>query len=164
MSNQKEMMYDKFIDLQREVHLKNQKKIRVGLKINLLLPLIFLALSFFSDRSKLVFLVLWIVTLFGIAFYLLYVEYMDFKLQKQWKEFGIIDKETEAQALIGDEVVQGIDDINQAQKEIVQDLKEAKKEVVKDLKDARKEVVQDIKDFRQDIKTDIKSVGDKLKK
>ena len=75
-----------------------------------------------------------------------------------------IDKETEAQALIGDEVVQGIDDINQAQKEIVQDLKEAKKEVVKDLKDARKEVVQDIKDFRQDIKTDIKSVGDKLKK
>lgn len=163
MSNQKEVMYDKFIDLQKEVHKKNQKKIRVGLKINLLLPLIFLALSFFSDRSKLAFLVLWIVSLFGISFYLLYVEYMDFKLQDQWKKFGIIDQE-DSQALIGDEVVQGINDINNAKKEVVQDLKETKKEVVQDIKDTKKEVVKDLKGFKQDFKSDIKSVGDKLKK
>ena len=160
MSNQKEEMYDKFIDLQREVHAKNQKKIRVGLKVNLLLPLIFLALSFFSDRSKLAFLVLWIVSLFGIAFYLLYVEYMDFKLQDQWKKFGIIDEESGAQALIGDEVVQGIDDINNAKNEVVQDIRDAKKEVVNDIKGAKKEVVQDLRGFKKDIK----SVGDKLKK
>ncbi len=163
MSNQKEVMYDKFIDLQREVHKKNQKKIRVGLKINLLLPLIFLVISFLSDRSKLAFLVLWIVSLFGISFYLLYVEYMDFKLQDQWKKFGIIDQE-DAQALIGDEVVQGINDINNAKKEVVQDLKETKKEVVQDIKDTKKEVVKDLKGFKQDFKSDIKSVGDKLKK
>ena len=90
MGNDKELMYDKFLELQQQENLKNQKKIRVGLKINILLPLIFLAICFISDRSKLVFLLLWIISLFGIAFYLLYVEYMDFKLQAQLKEFGII--------------------------------------------------------------------------
>ena len=141
MGNDKELMYDKFLELQQQEHLKNQKKIRVGLKINILLPLIFLAICFISDRSKLVFLLLWIISLFGIAFYLLYVEYMDFKLQAQLKEFGII-KNSEAQALIGDEVIQGIDDI----------------------KNVNKEVVKDIKDLKKEIKSDIRNVGDKLKK
>ena len=116
--NQKEELYDRFYEIQESIHLQNQKKIRVGLKVNIFLPLIFLAISFLSNRSKLVFLVLWIVSLFGISFYLLYVEYMDFKLQERLKEFGIIEQD-EAKALIGNEVVQGIDDINNARKEMV---------------------------------------------
>ncbi len=135
-------LYEKFIELQQEVHIKNQKKIRVGLKINILLPLIFLVISFVTDRSKLVFLVLWIVSLFGIAFYLLYVEYMDFKIQEQLKELGIMDDKEETQALIGHEVVSSIDDISQAGSEMVKDLEDIKKE----------------------IKTDIRNMGDKLKK
>ena len=135
-------LYEKFIELQQEVHIKNQKKIRVGLKINILLPLIFLVISFITDRSKLVFLVLWIVSLFGIAFYLLYVEYMDFKIQEQLKELGIMDDKEETQALIGHEVVSSIDDISQAGSEMVKELEDIKKE----------------------IKTDIRNMGDKLKK
>ena len=146
MGKEKEIVYEKFLELQQQVHLKNQKKIRVGLKVNILLPLVFLIISFVSDRSKLVFLVLWIVSLFGIAFYLLYVEYMDFKLQKQLMELGIMEKEAEAQALIGNEVVQGMADINNA-----------RKEVEKDIKDFRKE-------FKKEIKSDIRTMGGKLKK
>ena len=145
MPNEKEIMYDRFLELQQQVHLKNQKKIRVGLKVNVILPLIFLTISFLSNRSKLVFLVLWIVSLFGIAFYLLYVEYMDFKLQESMKEFGIIDSE-ENQALIGNEVVQGMRDINNAQKEMVKDIKERKNEI------------------KKEIKTEVKKVGGKIKK
>jgi hypothetical protein len=145
MPNEKEIMYDRFLELQQQVHLKNQKKIRVGLKVNIILPLIFLAISFLSNRSKLVFLVLWIVSLFGIAFYLLYVEYMDFKLQERMKEFGIIDSE-ENEALIGNEVVQGMRDINNAQKEMVKDIKERKDEI------------------KKEIKTEVKKVGGKIKK
>ena len=74
MGKEKEIVYEKFLELQQQVHLKNQKKIRVGLKVNILLPLVFLIISFVSNRSKLVFLVLWIVSLFGIAAYLMYVE------------------------------------------------------------------------------------------
>ena len=113
-----------------------------ALKVNILLPLVFLVISFISDRSKLVFLVLWIVSLFGIAFYLLYVEYMDFELQEQLKELGIMEKEAEAQVLIGEEVIQSIDEIN----------------------NAKNEMVKDIKDLRKEIKTDIQSMGDKLKR
>lgn len=142
MGKEKEIMYEKFMDLQQQVHQRNQKKIKVGLKVNILLPLVFLVISFISDRSKLVFLVLWIVSLFGIAFYLLYVEYMDFELQEQLKELGIMEKEAEAQALIGEEVIQSIDEIN----------------------NAKNEMVKDIKDLRKEIKTDIQSMGDKLKR
>ena len=146
MGKEKEIVYEKFLELQQQVHLKNQKKIKVGLKVNILLPLVFLVISFISDRSKLVFLVLWIVSLFGIAFYLLYIEYMDFKLQEQLQELGIMEKEAEAQALIGNEVVQGMTEIN----------------------NARKEVEKDIKDFskglKKEIKTDIRTMGGKLNK
>ena len=124
MEKGKEILYEKFLDLQQQVHLKNQKKIRVGLKVNILLPLVFLVLSFATDRSKLVFLLLWIISLFGISFYLLYIEYMDFKLQEQLMELGIMEKESEAQALIGEEVIQSIDEINKAQKEVAKDLKD----------------------------------------
>ena len=138
--SQKEEMYDKFLELQEQEHEKNQKKIRVGLKVNIFLPLIFLAISFISNRSKLVFLLLWIVSLFGIAFYLLYVEYMDFKIQEQLQEFGITDQDTKA--LIGDEVIQGIEDI----------------------KGVGKVVKEEIKDKRKEIRSDILTMGDKLKK
>ena len=76
---------------------------------NILLPLVFLIISFLTKSSKLVFLVLWIVSLFGIAFYLLYVEFTDFKLQEKMKEFGIVDEEEEQKDLIGNEVQRGID-------------------------------------------------------
>ncbi|SFO51838.1 hypothetical protein SAMN05216351_11367 [Pseudobutyrivibrio sp. JW11] len=142
MGKEKEIVYEKFMDLQQQVHQRNQKKIKVGLKVNILLPLVFLVISFITDRSKLVFLVLWIVSLFGIAFYLLYVEYMDFELQEQLKELGIMEKEAEAQALIGEEVIQSIDEIN----------------------NAKNEMVKDIKDLKEEIKTDIHSMGDKLKR
>ncbi len=142
MGKEKEIVYERFMDLQQQVHQRNQKKIKVGLKVNILLPLVFLVISFITDRSKLVFLVLWIVSLFGIAFYLLYVEYMDFELQEQLKELGIMEKEAEAQALIGEEVIQSIDEIN----------------------NAKNEMVKDIKDLKEEIKTDIHSMGDKLKR
>lgn len=141
MGNEKEEMYDKFIELQQQIHINNQKRIREGLKVNIILPLVFLIISFISNRSKLVFLVLWIVSLFGISFYLLYVEYTDFKIQESLKEFGLIDKD-ESQALIGNEVVQGMEDIN----------------------NAKNEMVKDIKELRKEIKTDIKSMGGKIKK
>jgi cell division protein FtsL len=142
MSNKEQILYEKFLEFQQETHLKNQKKIRVGIKINILLPLIFLVISFITNRSKLVFLVLWIVSLFGIAFYLLYVEYTDFKLQEQLKELGIMEEEAEAQALIGHEVVQSIDELNKV----------------------KREMAKDIKDLKKGLKSDILQVGDKLKK
>ena len=161
--NQKEEMYDKFFEIQEKVHLDNQKKIRVGLKVNIFLPLVFLLISFISNRSKLVFLVLWIVSLFGISFYLLYIEYMDFKLQARLKEFGIID-EDENKALIGHGVVQGLDDINAVRKEVVHDIKDKKQEIRKEIKKEKEEIRKEKQEIKKEIKKDIQTVGEKLKK
>ena len=84
-----EELYDRFMDYQTKVHEANQKRIRLGLKVNIFFPLIFLTLCFLTDGSKLIFLILWIVSLFGIAFYLMYVEYSDDKLHRQMKAFGL---------------------------------------------------------------------------
>ncbi len=150
MGNEKklEIMYEQFMELQQQVHLKNQRKIKVGLKINILLPLVFLIISFISNRSKLVFLVLWIGSLFGIAFYLLYVEYTDFKLQEQLKDIGIMEQEAETQALIGDEVIQSLDEMNNVRQEV---------------KAATNEMVKDLREKREELKTEIKNRGDKNK-
>jgi hypothetical protein len=92
--------YEKFIAYQKENHEKNQRKIRNGLKVNIFLPLVFLIISFATDSSKLVFLILWITSLFGIAFYLIYVEYMDFRMQE------LVGTMEEEKALIGEQAVQ----------------------------------------------------------
>lgn len=103
-----EKLYRHFMDYEQSVHEQNQKRIRVGLKINIFFPLIFLILCFITDASKLFFLILWILSLFGIAFYLMYVEYQDDKLQKQMQTLRGEDKEGddlgEPKVLIGEAV------------------------------------------------------------
>ena len=89
MAEKYKEMYDKFINYEQNLHQQNQKRIRVGLKINIILPLFFLILSFAISEGKLVFLLLWIISLFGIATYLIYVEYSDYKMLEQVKELGV---------------------------------------------------------------------------
>ena len=100
-------VYNKFIDYQQSVHLANQKRIQVGLKVNILLPLVFLVLSFAVSSAKLVFLILWIISLFGIAGYLIYVEYSDYKMMQQLEEFGVeLEVDKIDRSLLGDSVQQ----------------------------------------------------------
>jgi hypothetical protein len=137
MSEKKEyeLMYDKFMDYQRGLHEKNSEKIRIGLKVNILLPLVFLLISFITNSSKLVFLVLWIVSLFGISFYLLYVEFMDFKLQERMKEFGVMKEEEEQMNLIGDQVQKSIEELgNLKNSEVIQDIKELRNSIIEERK------------------------------
>lgn len=48
-------MYEKFINYEQDLHLENQKRIRIGLKVNIILPLFFLIMSFAISEGKLVF-------------------------------------------------------------------------------------------------------------
>ena len=100
-------IFSKFVDYQQSVHLANQKRIQVGLKVNILLPLVFLVLSFAISSAKLVFLILWIISLFGIAGYLIYVEYSDYKMMQQLEEFGVeLEVDKIDRSLLGDSVQQ----------------------------------------------------------
>ena len=81
-------MYEKLMDYESSLHEINQKRIKIGLRCIYIIPLIFLVLLFITDRSKIIFLVLWIASLFGIAIYLIGVEYVDYKLQEKMNEIG----------------------------------------------------------------------------
>ena len=89
METNYEESYRRIMEYQKEEHLRNQKKIRWGIRCVILIPMIFLMLMFSMDSSKVVFLVLWIVSLFTISGYLIYVEYMDYTLQERLTELGI---------------------------------------------------------------------------
>lgn len=97
-----EKMYEMLVDYEKKIHEKNQKRIRIGLKCILIIPLIFLALLFFTESNKVVFLILWIVSLFVLAAYLITVEYMDYNLQEKLNEWK--DEENDVDALIGQEI------------------------------------------------------------
>lgn len=85
--------YEKIIEYQQSLHEKNQKRIKAGIKLVILIPLVFLIIMFRLESSKVVFLVLWILSLFAISAYLISVEYMDYKVQEKLQEWGISDKE-----------------------------------------------------------------------
>lgn len=48
------------------------------------------------DSSKIIFLVLWIVSLFAIAVYLIGVEYVDYKLQEKLNDISGSDTQTQS--------------------------------------------------------------------
>ena len=100
-----EKLYDMLLGYGQEIHKKNQKRIRIGLRCLIIIPLIFLALLFWTESSKIVFLILWIVSLFILAGYLIFVEYSDYKLQEKLNEISNREQQ-ERDALIGDGIAQ----------------------------------------------------------
>ena len=80
-----------------QFHNGNQRRIRKGMLSLLLVPLVFLVLLFLSEGSRVIFLLLWIVSMFGIAAYLIAVEYIDYEMQNKVKK--ITKKEVELDQL-----------------------------------------------------------------
>lgn len=105
MQETKEQAFEKIMEYENRIHEKNQQRIKIGLRLVIIIPLIFLAVMFKLDSSKVVFLVLWIVSLFGISLYLIVVEYMDYQMQEKLRELGVKDKDEDIRGLINDELV-----------------------------------------------------------
>ncbi len=74
-------IYGELVDFQDRLHAQNLKRIHIGLLCVLIIPMIFLALMFITDSNKVIWLILWIVSLFAISAYLIIVEYGDYNLQ-----------------------------------------------------------------------------------
>lgn len=146
--------YEHYIAYEENLHEQNVKKIRTGIKINIFLPLIFLIISFLTSGSKLVFLILWILSLFGIAFYLIHVEYDDYKMRVRRQEF--INKnpdEVVPDALIGDRIVDvfaSVDEHVDAVHEEIDRQIDQRIENVREFVAERKEHVEDSREQMQE--------------
>lgn len=69
-------------EYRQEFHMENRRRIRSGIKCLLIIPLIFLVLLLMTGSDRIIFLSLWVISMFLIAVYLIYAEYMDFKVDK----------------------------------------------------------------------------------
>lgn len=90
-------LYQALLQEVLQFHVGNQRRIRKGMLSLLLVPLVFLVLLFLSEGSRVIFLLLWIVSMFGIAAYLIAVEYIDYEMQNKVKK--ITKKEVELDQL-----------------------------------------------------------------
>ena len=86
-------LYQALLQEVLQFHRGHQRRIRKRMLSLLLVPLAFLVLLFLSDGSRVIFLLLWIVSMFGIAAYLIAVEYVDYEMQNKVKK--ITQKEVE---------------------------------------------------------------------
>lgn len=102
-------MYDKLVGYEKTIHEQNQRRIKIGLRCIYFIPLFFLVLLMIvPDSSKIIFLVLWIVSLFAIAVYLIGVEYVDYKLQEKLNEISGSDTQSVSPVVQMEERVQEI--------------------------------------------------------
>ena len=132
---------DKFVDYEQHVHKQNQKRIQVGIKVNIFLPMIFLILSFAISSGKLIFLIMWILSLFGIAFYLIYVEYTDYKMMERMKDYGV-DVMENASLVVNSENIEAAEEIVNDRLDKVDERRAKIREKVRDEIDERIEEIK----------------------
>ena len=79
-------LYDRLLQEVELLHERIKVGIRQGLKMLVIVPLLFMLIMFLTQGSKGIFLVLWIVSTFVIAAFLIALEYVDHGIQKRLEE------------------------------------------------------------------------------
>ncbi len=85
MSQNKEYheLYDRLLAEVAALHQSNRRRIRVGMRMLVAVTLGLMLLMFLAEGNKVFTLVLWIISMFAVAAYLIAVEYADYELQKK---------------------------------------------------------------------------------
>ena len=80
------------------MHAKNQHKKKVCLRCMMIIPLVFMVLMFTMDTAKVVYLLLWVISLF------IFIDYIDDKLARKLNELNIEIKEKQADTSLTDSI------------------------------------------------------------
>lgn len=86
-------LYDRLLQEVEMLHERIKVGIRQGLKMLVIVPLLFMLVMFLTQGSKGIFLVLWIVSTFVIAAFLIALEYVDHGIQKRLEEITGMENE-----------------------------------------------------------------------
>lgn len=86
------------------MHAKNQHKKKVCLRCMMIIPLVFMVLMFTMDTAKVVYLLLWVISLFIFCAYLIVIDYIDDKLARKLNELNIEIKEKQADTSLTDSI------------------------------------------------------------
>ncbi len=140
-----EKFYYEYIRELREKHEANVNRIRIGIRINLFLPLAFLILSFAIGGSRFIFLMLWIVSLFGIAAYLIFVEYTDFELQQKLIDLEEREDEKPESLIEGNYLEPHLESLQEKMGSIA----EAKSRKIEQIVEVRKRTIEQIVELKE---------------
>ena len=86
------------------MHTKNQHKKKICLRCMMTIPLVFMVLMFTMDTAKVVYLLLWVISLFIFCAYLIIIDYIDDKLARKLNDLNIEIQEKQADASITDSI------------------------------------------------------------
>lgn len=76
-------MFDRLVSEVTAIHQANQQRIHKGLWGMVIVLVLYLTLLFVTQGSKVIILLLWIMTMFALAAYLIAVEYLNHELKKK---------------------------------------------------------------------------------
>ncbi len=86
------------------MHTKNQHKKKICLRCMMIIPLVFMVLMFTMYTAKVVYLLLWVISLFIFCAYLIIIDYIDDKLARKLNDLNIEIQEKQADASITDSI------------------------------------------------------------
>ncbi len=86
-------LYDRLLEEVGALHRANQHRIRSGLRALLAVTVGLMLLMFLADGNKVFTLMLWILSMFAVAVYLIAVEYMDYELQKKLRDIAQLQED-----------------------------------------------------------------------
>lgn len=96
MSKEREYqeLYDRLRDEVSTLHENNRRRIRIGMRMLLAVTLGLMLLMFLAGGNKVFTLMLWILSMFAVAAYLIAVEYADYELQKKLEQITQMELES----------------------------------------------------------------------
>ena len=96
MSKEKEYheLYERLLAEVAALHQSNRRRIRNGIRMLVAVTLGLMLLMFLAEGNKVFTLMLWIVSMFGVAAYLIAVEYADYELQKKLEYITQMEQES----------------------------------------------------------------------
>lgn len=87
-------LYDRLLEEVSALHRSNRRRIRIGMRMLLAVTLGLMLLMFLAEGNKVFTLMLWILSMFAVAAYLIAVEYADYELQKKLEEITQMEQES----------------------------------------------------------------------
>lgn len=96
MSEEREYqdLYDRLREEVSTLHESNRRRIRIGMRMLLAVTLGLMLLMFLAEGNKVFTLMLWILSMFTVAAYLIAVEYADYELQKKLESITQMEQES----------------------------------------------------------------------
>lgn len=88
-----EELYQQLLERGLDMHVHNKRRIRNGMILLLLLPVILGVILWVTGSDKIVFLIIWVLCMFALSIYLITIEYIDDSVEKTLEE--VTDREAD---------------------------------------------------------------------